>query len=317
MFRPDTFQQQFPQLLKIIKGLIQNHLNYEKVFHLFIYSFNCLIFLALVLLVSSCEKSNDYNEEPDPLTKDELAIIFTTYSDPQISELGFDFDALIYENFSFEEIEKLLLERLEKFSAKEAALIAEKLFDEYNSLYQSSYLDESSNHQEEFAASFLDSNPFRKASVCSIWPDLLCPFINEGCIERQEDTFTIRRQPCVREQIIANDCARQKGTDDCDYNYSWTGSIPEYIQPERFQFYWYTDNVGYRFLGNGNISGFANDDFFNVMTCFLGERHRIAFNIAWFLSDCAHEEWIAVTRFGSIAKGDGIECGNSSEIQPL
>ncbi len=252
------------------------------------------------------------------MTKDEIAVIFTTYSDEEIGKLRMDFDALVYENFSFEEIEKLLLKRLEKFSAKEAALIAEKLFDEYNSLYQSSYLDESSNHQEEFAASFLESNSFRNTNICLIWPDLLCTTINEGCIERTEEDFTIRRAPCVSRQITGTDCGRQPNTPDCDYNYHWgAASADEYLEPEKFQFYWWTNDVVYRFFSNSNINGFANIDVDNRLTCFLGERHRIAFNTAWFFDDCPHEQWINHTRFGSILRETGAECGVHGTQVPL
>lgn len=281
----------------------------------FIYSFNCLIFIALVLLVSSCEKNTSIK---DPLTKDEIAVIFKTYSDAQIGELGLDFDALIYENFSFEEIEKLFLQRLEKFSSREAKIFIDKLFDQYRATYNISYLDYTFEDQEDFLRTFLKSNRLSSSpELCTgEWPDLECSDISEGCEERPEtETFNILRKGCVYDDVFSNECFRQNGTSDCDYVYFWLGNFFEYSDPTRFQFYWWTDNLLYRIIGNRNISGFSNGEIFNALGCFLGNRHEIAFEIAWAASSCPHEEFVRATKFGSLLIEDGIKCGESTGSQ--
>lgn len=148
------------------------------------------------------------------------------------------------------------------------------------------------------------------------WPDLECTDIQEGCEERPETkTFNILRKGCVYDNVFSNECFRQNGTSDCDYVYFWLGNFFEYSDPKRFQFYWYTDNLLYRIIGNRNISGFSNGEIFNALGCFLGNRHEIAFQTAWAISGCPHEEFVRATKFGSLLKEDGIKCGESTGSQ--
>lgn len=110
--------------------------------------------IVLMGMYSSCSTSSKNDAQTH--SKEELRKMFVESSNAEMNETHQNMDSLMKANFTFEEQETLIIDRMTFYKEGDQKVNdIKELFAAYRQAYGSSFLDESAGNQDEFMQAFI------------------------------------------------------------------------------------------------------------------------------------------------------------------
>jgi len=120
------------------------------------YKIKILLFGLICLMGMNTSCSNSSKNATDAYSKDELRKMFVEFSNKEMNKIHEDMDSLMKVNFTFQEQEGLIIDRMTFYKEGDQKINDIKdLFATYRQTYGGSFLDENAGNQDEFMQAFI------------------------------------------------------------------------------------------------------------------------------------------------------------------